>query len=214
MTGPEPTRLHPSGLLSSGRAHPLPGRPLLTTPPRLQHGSVAQLQRQRLAAQPWPGLGGLVLGAVVFFALALGTGSTGTSLLVLGPLSTFALPAVTMVAFWWNDWPGSRLTTPWTGLVDTALVIIASVVLTVAGQAVVERSDLWGVFVASPGPGVPATFPATLALAGAAFTAMLQVTLACERWPLSGMGRLPSGIAALACTGPKPRRTTGSPPLP
>jgi len=159
---------------------------------------VAELQRRRLAAQPWLGLGGLVLGAVVFFALALGTGSTETSLLVLGPLSTFALPAVAMVAFWWNDWPGSRLTTPWTGLIDTALVIIASVVLTVAGQAVVERSDLRGVFEASPGPGVPTTFPATLPLAGAAFTVMLQLTLVCERWPLSGLARLRSGVAALA----------------
>jgi hypothetical protein len=198
MTGPEPARRLSAGLLSDGRPDPLPGRPLLTTPPRLQRGTFAELQRQRLAAQPWLGLGGLVLGAVVFFALALGTGRTETSLLVLGPISTFALPAVAMVAFWWNDWPGSRLTTPWAGLIDTALVIVASVVFTVAGQTAVERSDLLGVFVASPGPGVPTTFPATLPLAGAAFTAMLQLTLACERWPLSGLGRLPSGVAALA----------------
>jgi hypothetical protein len=38
----------------------------------------------------------------------------------------------------------------------------------------------------------------TLALAGAAFTAMLQLSLVCERWPLAGLGRLRSGIAALA----------------
>ena len=44
---------------------------------------------------------------------------------------------------------------------------------------------------------MPATFPATLALAGAAFTAMLQLSLVCERWPLGGGGRLRSGIAAL-----------------
>lgn len=148
--------------------------------------------------QPWLGAGGLLLGAVVFFALALGMGSTEASLLVLGPLATFALPAVAMIAFWWNDWPGSRLSTPWTGLIDTVLVIVASVVLTIAGQAVVERSDLSGVFEASPGPGVPATFPATLALAGAAFTVMLQLSLVCERWPLDRTGRLRSGIAALA----------------
>jgi hypothetical protein len=101
------------------------GRPLLTTPPRLQHQAFADLQRRRLAAQPWLGVAGLLLAAAVFFALALGTGSTRTSLLVLGPLSTFALPAVAMVAFWWNDWPGSRLTKPWTGLVDTLLVAAA-----------------------------------------------------------------------------------------
>jgi len=102
------------------------------------------------------------------------------------------------VAFWWNDWPGSRLDTPWTGLIDTVLVVIASVVLTIAGQAIVERSDLRGVFVASPGPGVPTTFPATLALAGAAFTAVLELSLVSERWPLGGLGRLRSGVAALA----------------
>jgi hypothetical protein len=180
------------------RAEPRPGRPALTTPPDLQGNALVGLQRQHLAAQPWLGVGGLLLAAVVFFALALGTGSPQTSLLVLGPLATFALPAVAMVAFWWNDWPGSRLTTPWTGLIDTVLVIAAAVVLTIAGQAIVERSALRGVFDASPGPGVPATFPATLALAGAAFTATLQLSLVCERWPLDGMGRLRSGIAALA----------------
>jgi hypothetical protein len=105
---------------------------------------------------------------------------------------------VAMIAFWWNDWPGSQLTTPWTGLVDTVLVVGAAVVLTIAGQAIVERPDLRGVFEASPGPGIPTTFPATLAVAGAAFTAMLQLSLVCERWPLAGLGRLRSGIAALA----------------
>jgi hypothetical protein len=197
MTGREPSRPRPGGLLSSGGPAG-PGRPLLTTPPHLQPKALADLQRQHLAAQPWLGVGGLLLAAVVFFALALGTGSTQTSLLILGPLSTFALPAVAMIAFWWNDWPGSRLTTPWTGLIDTLLVAAASVVLTIVGQAIVERSDVRAVFEANPGPGVPATFPVTLALAGAAFTAMLQLSLVCERWPLGGIGRLRSGLAALA----------------
>ena len=35
-------------------------------------------QRLRLAAQPWLGLGGLLLTAVVFLVLALGTGSAAT----------------------------------------------------------------------------------------------------------------------------------------
>ena len=168
-----------------------------TTTPRLQPRHKTGLQTDRLAAQPWTGLGGLLLATAVFFALALGTGSTTSSLLVLGPISTFALPAVAVVAFWWNDWPGSRLTTPWTGLIDTVLVAAAAVVLTTAGQAIVERPGLRGVFDASPSPGTPTTFPATLALAGAAFTAMLQLSLVCERWPLGGTGRLRSGIAAL-----------------
>jgi hypothetical protein len=152
----------------------------------------------RAAGQPWQGVGGLALAVPVFFALAFGTGSSASSLLVLGPISTFALPAVAVVAFWWNDWPGSRLAAPWTGIADSILVACAAVVLTIAGQAVVERPDLRGVFTASPGPGIPMTFPATMALAGAAFTAMLQLALVCERWPLGGLGRLRSGIAALA----------------
>jgi hypothetical protein len=198
VTGTAPGRPRPAGRLGSGCPGPLPGRPLLTTPPHLQDQTLLNLQRQRLAAQPWLGLGGVLLGAAVFFALALGTGNTATSLLILGPISTFALPTVAMVAFWWNDWPGSQLTTPWTGLVGTVLVAAAAVVLAIAGQAIVERPGLRGVFEASPGPGVPTTFPATLALAGAAFTAMLQLSLVCERWPLGGTWRLRSGIAALA----------------
>ena len=179
----------------SGAGSPLPERPLLTTPPRLQPPDVARKQRQRLAAQPWLGLGGLLLTAAVFFALALGTGSTATALLILGPISAFALPAVAMIAFWWNDWPGSRLSVPWTGLVDTAAIIAAAIAATIAGQAIVERPDVRAVFATAPGP---ATFPATLPLAGAAFTAMLQLSLPCERWPLGGIGRLWSGVAALA----------------
>jgi hypothetical protein len=43
-----------------------------------------------------------------------------------------------------------------------------------------------------------AAFPATLPLAGAAFAAMLQLSFPCERWPLDGIRRLWSGVAALA----------------
>jgi hypothetical protein len=161
----------------------------LTSPPHGQHGHVT--------GQPWLGLGSLLLAAVVFFALAAGTGSTESSLLILGPMSAFALPVVAMSAFWWNDWPGSRLNAPWAALADTGLVAVAAVVLTIAGQAVVERSDVRGVFEATPGPGVPATFPATLVLAGAVFTAMLQLLLVCEGWPLGGLELRWSGFAAL-----------------
>jgi hypothetical protein len=197
MTSRERSHPRPVALLGSGGPAST-GRPLLTTPPQLQPKALADLQRRHLAGQPWLGVGGLVLAAAVFFALALGSGGTETSLLILGPMSAFALPAVAMIAFWWNDWPGSRLATPWTGLIDTVLVIAASVVLTIAGQAIVERSDVRAVFEANAGHGGPATFPATLALAGAAFTAMLQLSLVCERWPLGGTGRIRSGIAALA----------------
>jgi hypothetical protein len=187
----------PDGRPEEGGQQDLPERPALTAPAHLQSPDVAEAQRRRLAAQPWLGLGGLLLAAVVFFALALGMGSTAASLLVLGPISTFALAGVAMVAFWWNDWPGSRLTTPWVGLTDTVLVVAIAVVLTIAGQAVVERPDIRAVFEATPGPGVPTTFPATLALGGAAFAAMLQMSLVCERWSFGGLGRITSGVVAL-----------------
>jgi hypothetical protein len=158
---------------------------------------VTGAQRLRLAAQPWLGLGGLLLTAVVFVVLALGTGSAATGLLILGPISTFGLAGVAVIAFWWNDWPGSRLSAPWTGVVDTLLVAAIAVVLTIAGQAVIERPDIGAVFEATPGPAAPTTFPATMALAGATFTAMLQLSLVCERWPLGRLGRFWSGMAAL-----------------
>ncbi len=169
-----------------------------TTQPALQPSPNPGPRAGQPAAQPGAGLGGLLLAAVVFFAVALGTGSLATSLLVLGPIATFALPAVAVIAFWWNDWPGSRLTTPWTGITDTAVVAAAAVLLTIAGQAIVERPDIRAVFEAHRAPGLPVTFPATLPLAGATFAATLQLSLVCERWPLGGIRRIKSGIAALA----------------
>jgi hypothetical protein len=151
-----------------------------------------------LAAQPRLGLVGILFVAAVFFPLAIGTGATETSLLIFGPLATFALAAIAMIAFCWNDWPGSGLQPPLSGLVDTGLVIVAALALTVLGQAVVERVDLQAIFVAHPSPGQPTTFPATLALGGTVFAAMLQLTLVSEGWPLRGLGRLRSGVVALA----------------
>ena len=60
---------------------------------------------------------------VVPVAVVLGAGAGGLepSLRVLGPLSTFGLPVVAMIAFWWEDWPGTRLKAPLSGLLDTVL---------------------------------------------------------------------------------------------
>jgi hypothetical protein len=197
VTGIAPDRPLPAGRPGRRGHRSSPERPVVTAPPHLQPSQLAATQRRRLAAQPWRGLGGLLLSAVVFFALALGTGSTATGLLILGPISTFALAGVAMVALWWNDWLGSRLTAPWTGLIDTVVVAAIGVVLTIAGEALVERPDIGAVFEAAPGPAAPTTFPATMALAGVTFAVMLQLSLVCERWPLRGLGRIRSGIAAL-----------------
>ena len=136
-------------------------------------------QRLRLAAQPWLGLGGLLLTAVVFFVLALGTGSAATGLLILGPISTFGLAGVAMIAFWWNDWPGSRLSAPWSGVIDTLLVAAIAVVLTIAGQAVVERPDIR----AAPEDWVTS---ASLSFAGAAIILHVGIGF---RWPFAGLRR-------------------------
>lgn len=176
----------------------LPARPLLTTPRRLLRQELIDLERERLAGQPQLGLVGLVFVAAAFFVLAFGAGDVESSLVVLGPLSAFALPVIAVIAFWWEDWPGSSLRPGWSGLADTFLVIVAAVVLTIAAQALAGRVDLCGVFDAQPGAGHLTTFPATLPLAGAAFGAMLQLSLVCEGWPLRRLGRLCSGLAALA----------------
>ena len=71
MTGRLSSRPRPAGLLSRGGTEPLPVWPLLTTPPHLQHQAFAGLQRKRLAAQPWLGVGGLLLGAAFTAMLQL-----------------------------------------------------------------------------------------------------------------------------------------------
>jgi hypothetical protein len=130
--------------------------------------------------------------------LSIGAGSPEASVVVLAPLVTFALPVVAMVAFWWEDWPGTRLRASWSGWGDTVLIAVAAIVLTGIGQAIAGHLDLRGIFDPTPGPGHVPTFPATLALAGAAFVAMLEVTLVSEGWPLRRIPPLPAGVVALA----------------
>jgi len=154
--------------------------------------------RTQLASQPALGLAGITLVIPVVLVLALGWGGPERSLVVLGPMSTFALPVIAMIAFWWERWPGTMLRAPLTGLVDTVLVALAGIALTIAGQAVVAHVDLRGVFDAGAGPGDAPTFPATMPLAGAIFVAMLELTLVSERWPLGRLNRYAGGLAALA----------------
>jgi hypothetical protein len=144
------------------------------------------------------GLTGLLLVVPVAWLLAYGAGGAEPSLLVLGPLVTFGLPVIAMVAFWWEDWPGTRLRSSWSGWADTLLIAGLAVVLTATAQAIVERLDLRGIFDPTPGPGHAPTFAATLPLGGAAFVAMLELTLVCEGWPLRRLPPLPAGLAALA----------------
>lgn len=152
----------------------------------------------QLGRQPVLGLAGITLVIPVMVVLAVGLDGAERSLLVLGPISTFALPVIATIAFWWNDWPGTLLRPPLTGLLDTLLVIVGGVVFTIAGQAVVARVDLRGVFDPTAGGGHATTFPATMPLAGAIFVSVLQLTLVSERWPLRRMNRFAGGLVALA----------------
>jgi hypothetical protein len=175
----------------------LPDRPPISAPARL-HERLAP-ERERAARQPALGLAGILLVLPVAVVLGVGAGGLEPSLRVLGPLSTFSLPVVAMIAFWWEDWPGTQLHAPLSGLVNTVLVIAGGVLLTLLGQLVVGHLDLGGVFDATPGPRSSPTFPATMPLAGAFFVVMLQLTLVGEGWPLRRLGRIASGpIAVLA----------------
>jgi hypothetical protein len=177
----------------------LPDRPLISTPARLHGREFRRAERERLARQPGLGLAGLLFVVPVAVLFAFGGGGPAGSVTLFSPLITFALPAVAMVAFWWEDWPGSRLRPGWAGLLDTLLIAVAAIVLAVAGQAVVGgRVDAAGIFDPTPGPGHAALFPAALPLAGGAFVAMLQLTLVCEGRPLRRLPRLWAGLAALA----------------
>ena len=151
-----------------------------------------------LARQPGLGLAGVALVVPVGLFLGAAWGGPERSLLVLGPMSTFGLPVIAMIAFWWEDWPGTLARPPLTGLVDTVLVAVAGVALTIAGQAIVEHVDLRGVFDPGAGPAHAATFPGTMPLAGGVFVTMLQITLVSEGAPLRRLNRFAGGVVALA----------------
>jgi hypothetical protein len=177
----------------------LPDRPPISAPPGFEPRGLRDAEQGAAAQQPALGLAGLLLVAPVAVLLGVGAGSLQASLRVLGPLSTFALPVVAMIAFWWEDWPGTRLKAPLSGFLNTVLVIAGGVVLTLIGQLVVGHADLRGIFDATPGPHSSPTFPATMPLAGAFFVVMLQLTLVNEGWPLRRLGRIASApIAVIA----------------
>jgi hypothetical protein len=175
----------------------LPDRPPISTPTHLSEPAFRKAEQQRLARQPGLGLAGLLLVVPVAVLFAFGGGGTADSVKLFAPLIIFALPAVAMVAFWWEDWPGSSLHPGWSGLLNTAVIAAAAILLAIVGQVIVGRLDFVGIFDPNPGPGHAALFPASLPLAGGAFVAMLHLTLVCEGWPLRRLPPFAAGIAAL-----------------
>lgn len=132
------------------------------------------------------GLRGLWLVLPIAALLAAGAGGPATSLRVLAPVVSYSLALIAMVAFWWNDWPGTRLRASWAGWADTALIVAGAIVLTGVGHALAAALF--------DGP----VRPATLALAGAVFVVMLELTLVGEGWPLKGLPALGGGLLALS----------------
>ncbi|MFG1811683.1 hypothetical protein [Streptomyces sp. NPDC049040] len=181
---------------STGAA--MPDRPAISTPARLSGQEFLRAERVRLARQPGLGLAGLLLVVPVAALFAFGADGAANSVRLFAPLVTFALPALAMVAFWWEDWPGSRLHPGLSGLLDTVLIAAAAIALAFLGQLSIGHVDPVGVFDPTPGPGHAPLFPASLPLAGGAFVAVLQLTLVCEGWPLRRLPRLTGGIVALA----------------
>ena len=176
---------------------PLPDRPALLTPHHSHHHQFLARERDRLERQPQLGLVGLLVVTAALFLLGVAFGGAESSLLVLGPLTTFSLPVIAMIALWWEDWPGSSLRGGWAGLVDTVIIVVGAIVLTGLGQIVVGHLDIKGIFETDPGGDHLATYPATLPVAAIAFTCMIHLTFVWEGWPLRPLGRFRSGAAAL-----------------
>jgi hypothetical protein len=179
-----------------GMARALPERPPISATPDPRPTRLVA-SNDAASGQPRLAILGLTLVVPVALLLAVGAGGPDSSVLVLGPIVTFGLPAAAMIAFWWEDWPGTRLRQSWSGWADTLLVAIAAVLLTAMGQTIAGRFDLRGIFVPNPGTGHAPTFPTTMPLAGAAFVAMLELTLVGEGWPLRRLPRMAAGLLAL-----------------
>jgi hypothetical protein len=170
----------------------LPERPPVSSPDRPRESSWI------VTSQPRLGLIGLVLVVPIAAVLAVGAGGPERSALILGPLVTYALPLVAVVAFWWEDWPGTRLRAGLSGWADTVVIALGALVLTAIAQSLAGGLDPVGLFDATPGAGHVPTFPATLPLAGTAFVVMLELILVGEGWPLHRLPRIPAGLIALA----------------
>ena len=117
----------------------------------------------------------------------------------VGPLATFCLPVLAMVALWWGGRPLLGRGRAAAGLTLTLAIAAAGVLLLALGQAVVGDSDLGHLFANATGAaqGQLVTFPFTVPLAGLVFVIMLQLTFVCRKWPFATMDPVRGGLAAL-----------------
>lgn len=148
--------------------------------------------------QPAVGLIGLIIVLVVFWLLGVATGLEH-SLLVFGPITTFALPVLAMMALWWGGWPGSTMGRAAGGAVNTLVLGLAALFLTFVGQAVVGHASIAQTLgrADATAASVP-TFPFTMPLAAAVFVIFLQLTFVNRNWPFAKLAPVAGGAAALA----------------
>jgi hypothetical protein len=134
---------------------------------------------QRLSAARIRWIGG---GVLLVICLLIAGGFLLTpqgSLLVIGPLTLFAMPVLALLADFSTPPPGAK-PHPWyvTALL-LAAIAVGAVALTVLAQGVVGQIDLVGVF--SPDPASAAshfpTFPFTIPLGGLLFVAYLEISI-------------------------------------
>ncbi|MFD5723336.1 hypothetical protein [Streptomyces sp. NPDC127036] len=169
----------------------------MTTPTLRHSAAYLDAERARIATQPGLGFMGLLVVVPLSILLGFGRGGAEHSAVILSPLVTFALPVLAMIAFWWEDWPGSSLRPAWAAIVDTFLIAAAGVALALVGQAVVGHFDFSALFDPTPQAGSTPLYPAAMPLGLTVFTAILQLTLVCEGWPFKRLPRLVAGFAAL-----------------
>ena len=153
-----------------------------------------------LSRQPWAGIAGTVIVAALVTLLAIAPGGPQTAFQVTIPMVTFALPVLVVMALWWGRWPTDRMNRVASLAINTLILAASGFLLTVAAQAIIGKVDLDGIFsqATDQAAGHLTAFPFTFPLAGMAFVAMAQLTLINERKPFDRLGRIWSGVAALA----------------
>lgn len=177
--------------------HPLPERPPLG---QRRAGTEGARRGRPRGEQPWAGVRGLPAVGGVSAVLVFAWGGAEATFHVLGVLVVFALPVASVIALWWEDWPGSELRPQWSGAVDTLVVAGGGVVLALVAQMALQHPDPVVLFLPEVPAGHVAAAPALVPLGVAVFTAFLQISLVTEGWPLRRLGRLAGGAAALAAS--------------
>ena len=161
--------------------------------------SVAAPKEVSKRTQPMVGIGGLVIVAVAFALLGI-IWSPQTSLVVLGPITTFALPVLVLSAIWWGGWPFAKFGRSVSGLANTVMIAAGGLILAGVGLLIIGHFNLHGIFSANAAKensqGVLTTFPFTVPIAASVFVTMLQLTFVSGKWPLHKMRPISSGIAA------------------